>query len=109
MTIHVSSAAADGAVVRAAVTSSRWAAARTPGRVPLTRLARVELRKSFHTRSGQWLLAGLGLAAVLTTGAVIAWAPTSELAYSQFTPAIGVPMTIILPIIAVLSVTSEWS
>ncbi|QNN54728.1 ABC transporter permease [Nocardioides mesophilus] len=77
--------------------------------MPLTRLVRVELRKSFDTRSGRWLLASLGLAAVLTTGAIIAWSPTSELAYSQFTLAIGVPMTIILPIIAVLSVTSEWS
>jgi hypothetical protein len=75
----------------------------------LVRLVRVELRKSFDTRSGRWLLASLGLAAVLTTGAIIAWAPTSELAYSEFTLAIGVPMTIILPIIAVLSVTSEWS
>jgi hypothetical protein len=75
----------------------------------LTRLVRVELRKSFDTRSGRWLLASLGLAAVLTTGAIMAWAPTAELAYSQFTLAIGVPMTIILPSIAVLSVTSEWS
>jgi ABC-2 type transport system permease protein len=109
MTIHVSSAALEGAAVSAAVTPSRQTAARTPGRVPLTRLVQVELRKSFDTRSGRWLLASLGLAAFLTTGAIVAWAPTSELAYSQFTLAIGVPMTVILPIIAVLSVTSEWS
>ena len=80
-----------------------------PGRIPLTRVIAVELRKSFDTRSGFWLLAGIGIAALLTTGAVIAWAPASEFSYSQFTLAIGVPMTIILPIIAVLSVTSEWS
>ena len=35
--------------------------------------------------------------------------PTSEFTYSQFTLAIGVPMSVILPIIAVLSVTAEWS
>lgn len=109
MTIHLSSAAADGAAASAAAPPSLRTAVRTPGRVPLTRLVRVELRKSFDTRSGRWLLASLGLAAVLTTGAIIAWAPTSEFAYSEFTLAIGVPMTIILPIIAVLSVTSEWS
>jgi hypothetical protein len=80
-----------------------------PRRVPLTRVVAVELRKSFDTRSGFWLLAGIGLAALLTTGAVIAWAPTNEFSYSQFTLAIGVPMTVILPIIAVLSVTAEWS
>jgi hypothetical protein len=78
-----------------------------PRRIPLSRIVTVELRKSFDTRSGWWLLAGIGIAALLTTGAVIAWAPASEFSYSQFTLAIGVPMTIILPIIAVLSVTAE--
>jgi ABC-2 type transport system permease protein len=81
----------------------------TPRRIPLSRVIAVELRKSFDTRSGFWLLAGIGLAALLTTGAVIAWAPAREFSYSQFTLAIGIPMTIILPIIAVLSVTAEWS
>ena len=82
---------------------------RTGSRPPLTRLVSVELRKNFDTRSGRWLLASLGGAAILTTGAIIAWAPAEQVTYSQFTLAIGVPMTVILPIIAVLSVTSEWS
>jgi ABC-2 type transport system permease protein len=82
---------------------------RHTARVPLTRLVGVELRKSFDTRSGRWLLASLGLAAVLTTGAIIAWASAEQLSYSEFTLAIGVPMSIILPIIATLSVTSEWT
>ncbi len=80
-----------------------------PRHIPLARLVGVELRKTFDTRSGLWLLASLGIAAVLTTGAIVAWAPKEQLTYSEFTLAIGVPMTIILPIIAVLSVTSEWS
>ena len=78
-------------------------------RIPLTRIVAVELRKSFDTRSGSWLLASIGFAALLTTGAVIAWAPETELTYSQFTLAIGVPMSVILPLVAVLSVTAEWS
>ena len=82
---------------------------RTGTPLPLTRLVSVELRKNFDTRSGRWLLLSLGGAAVLTTGAIIAWAPAEQLTYSQFTLAIGVPMTVILPIIAVLSVTSEWT
>ena len=81
----------------------------TPRRIPLARVVGVELRKSFDTRSGFWLLASIGLAALLTTGAVIAWAPESEFTYSQFTLAIGVPMSVILPIITALSVTAEWS
>ena len=45
----------------------------------------------------------------LTTGAIIAWAPREQFTYSQFMLAIGMPMTVILPIIAALSVTAEWS
>ena len=78
-------------------------------RIPFTRIVGVELRKSFDTRSGLWLLISIGLAALVTTGAVIAWAPTDEFRYSQFTLAIGMPMSIILAIITVLSVTAEWS
>jgi hypothetical protein len=80
-----------------------------PRHIPLRRIVAVELRKSFDTRSGLWLLAGIGIAAVLTTGAVIAWAAQTEFTHSRFTLAIGVPMSIILPIIALLSVTAEWS
>jgi ABC-2 type transport system permease protein len=83
--------------------------ATSPRHIPLTRIVVVELRKSFDTRSGLWLLASIGIAALLTTGAVIAWAPETEFTYSGFTLAIGVPMSVILPIISVLSVTAEWS
>ena len=79
------------------------------GPIPLHRIMAVELRKSFDTRAGFWLLCSIGAAALLTTGAIIAWAPRAELTYSQFILAIGMPMTVILPIIAALSVTSEWT
>ena len=91
------------------VASDRRERVAQPRRIPLTRIITVELRKSFDTRAGFWLLAGIGIAALLTTGAVIAWAPETEFTYSQFTLAIGFPMSVILPIIAVLSVTAEWS
>jgi len=113
MTTAAPTPTVSGAVSATAVHAGHAAAhptsRRTPAPVPLPRLVRVELRKSFDTSSGRWLLASLGLAAALTTGAIIAWAPAAQLTYSEFTLAIGVPMTIILPIIAVLSVTSEWS
>jgi len=78
-------------------------------RVPLSRLVKVELRKMFDTRSGFWLMASVVISAVLATGAVILFAPDDELTYSTFGAAIGFPMTVILPMIAILSVTSEWS
>jgi len=77
--------------------------------IPFSRLVSVELRKMFDTRSGFWLLASVGILATLATGAVILWAPDGELTYGTFAAAIGIPMTVILPVIAMLSITSEWS
>ena len=78
-------------------------------RVPLTRVIQVELRKMFDTRSGFWLIASIAISAVLATGGVILWAPDDQLTYSTFATAIRFPVVIILPLIAILSVTSEWS
>jgi ABC-2 type transport system permease protein len=41
--------------------------------------------------------------------AVILFASDDQLTYSTFTSAINIPMTVILPVIAILSVTGEWS
>jgi hypothetical protein len=78
-------------------------------RVPLSRVTAVELRKMFNTRSGFWLMASIVIASVLATVAVILFAPDEELTHSTFGSAIGFPMAVILPLIALLSVTSEWS
>ena len=77
--------------------------------VPLFRLTRVELRKMFDTRSGFWLMASIVIAAVLSTVATILFAPDADLNYYTFAKAVGFPMTVILPIIAVLAITGEWS
>lgn len=78
-------------------------------RVPLSRVTRVELRKMFDTRSGYWLMASIVIAALGSTVAIILFAPDEDLTYYTFAQAIGFPMTVILPIIAVLSITGEWS
>ena len=78
-------------------------------RVSLTRVTQVELRKMFDTRSGFWLIASIAISAVMATGGVILWAPDDQLTYSTFATAIRFPVVIILPLIAILSVTSEWS
>jgi hypothetical protein len=77
--------------------------------IPLTRIVSLELRKSFDTRSGFWLLASIGIASLLATIGVILFAAADERTFSTFTLATGFPMAIILPMIAILSVTSEWS
>jgi ABC-2 type transport system permease protein len=80
-----------------------------PSGIPMTRLTAIELRKMFDTRSGFWLMASIGITALLATGAVILFASDSDITFNSFAAAIGVPMTIILPMIAILSVTGEWS
>ena len=45
----------------------------------------------------------------MATGAVLAFASESDLTYDSFAGAIGVPMTILLPVVAILAVTGEWS
>jgi ABC-type transport system involved in multi-copper enzyme maturation permease subunit len=78
-------------------------------RISLVDVTSVELRKMFDTRAGFWLTASIGITALLATTATILFAPDDELKYSTFATAIGFPMAVILPMIAILSVTSEWS
>ena len=77
--------------------------------IPTARLARVELRKMFTTRSGFWLLVSIAVLTPVAAGSVVVLAPDSDVTYESFTRASGFPMSLILPIIAILAVTSEWS
>jgi hypothetical protein len=77
--------------------------------IPMHTVMGVELRKMFDTRSGFWLMASIVILATIATGAVILFAPNADITYDNFAGAIGIPMTIVLPIMAALSITSEWS
>ena len=76
---------------------------------PLARLTRVELRKATDTRSGRWLLALIAVIAV--TGALVA-ALTGSDSDHTLRGILGVTAqvtVILLPVLGVLLVTSEWS
>jgi hypothetical protein len=92
-----------------ALDHTRPADSRRQHQIPLRRVAGVELRKMFDTRSGFWLIASIVIAALVATVAVMLFAPDADLGYYTYAKAIGFPMTVILPIIAVLSITGEWS
>ncbi|UFN42632.1 ABC transporter permease [Nocardioides okcheonensis] len=77
--------------------------------IPTARLAKVELRKMFDTRAGFWLMASVGIVSVLATAAVILWAPDGAIDLETFASAIGMPLSVVLPIIAIMSVTGEYS
>ncbi len=80
-----------------------------PSGIPFTRVMSVEFRKMFDTRSGFWLLMSIGILALLASAAVIIFGGDSGITYQNFGTAVGIPMSILLPVIAILSVTSEWS
>ena len=93
-----------------AVPAGRTALGRgSHGRIPTGRLVAVELRKMFDTRSGFWLVTGGAIIAAVATVAIVVFAPDEDLTYSQFAAAIGMPLTVFLPMTAILAVTSEWS
>lgn len=84
-------------------------ARRTGLPIPSSRLVMVELRKMFTTRSGFWLLLSIVVLSPLSAGSVVVFARDSEVTYESFVRASGFPMSVILPMIAILAVTSEWS
>lgn len=82
---------------------------RTTRPISTTRLVKTELRKMFTTRSGFWMLVSIGVLSVISAGSVLVFAPDSDVTYWSFVRATGFPMSVILPMIAILAVTSEWS
>ena len=78
-------------------------------RPPMSRLARIELRKLHDTRSGFWLI----VATTLLTLAVPLIAALTSDPGGQDLPALLTltlfPMGVFLPIVGILSMTSEWS
>lgn len=80
----------------------------TTARVPMGRLLRVELRKLVDTRSGRWLLIIIGLITAAVVTLVLFAAPPQELTYAGFVTATGTPQGVLLPILGILTITSEW-
>lgn len=79
-----------------------------PAPIPFTRLLDVEWRKMFDTRSGFWLLAGVGILSLIASGATIVFGHRDSLTFGSFAQAVGIPVTVILPVLGALSVSSEW-
>ena len=84
-------------------------ARRTARPIPTTRLVKVELRKMFNTRSGFWMLISIGVLSPISAGSLLVLGLNSDVTYQNFVRASGFPMSVILPIIAILAVTGEWS
>ena len=76
--------------------------------VPMSRLLQVELRKLVDTRSGRWLLIAIGVLTAVVITVFLFAAPQEELTYQNFVTATATPQSVLLPILGILTVTSEW-
>lgn len=77
--------------------------------IPLSRLVRVELRKLANTRSGKWLLITIGVITLFVIGIFYLTAKPSERTFFNFMAATNGPQGLLLPVLGILLITSEWS
>ena len=82
----------------------------TAGPTPpsLATLVRVELRKSYDTRAGRWLLITIGLAS-LAVVALALFVPDAPKRFTEHLAITQIPVAVLLPVLGILLVTSEWS
>jgi ABC-2 type transport system permease protein len=77
--------------------------------VPFGRLLKTELRKLVDTRAGMWLL----IAVIATTPLVVAitlfTVAPKDLTYDKLLDFTQTPQKILLPVLGILAITSEWS
>lgn len=81
----------------------------TPKPVPFSRLVRVEWAKATDTRAARWLLALLALS---TVGMMLVpvLVPTSfDQTYASYLQVASIGQVILLPVVAILIFTGEWS
>lgn len=80
--------------------------------VPFGRLVSVELRKMWDTRAGLWLLAITGGLLVLAMGItllVVALNDDVHVSANAFSQIMVIPVSMLVPVLAITSITSEWS
>lgn len=78
-------------------------------RVPFSRLLVVEIRKLTDTRAGMWLLIAIAAITAVVVTIMLFTANAADLTFANFVLATSVPQAILLPILGILAVTSEWS
>lgn len=81
----------------------------THQRPGLGRLARVELRKMVDTRAGFWLQATTALLTIVAVIIVIAAGNATDHEFGQMLAVATAPASVLLPVIGILLVTSEWT
>ncbi|MDM4721540.1 ABC transporter permease [Micromonospora sp. WMMA1363] len=78
-------------------------------RPSMARLTSVELRKLTDTRAGRWLLATIGLIAVAIAVVQLFVLDDAQRTFTGFLAPSLLPVGLLLPVVGILSVTSEWT
>lgn len=75
----------------------------------LGRLTRVEMRKAVDTRAGLWLLVAVGAVAVLAAVLKAVLGHPDQHSFTEVSGAVAEFTSVLLPIVGILLITSEWS
>ncbi len=78
---------------------------------PFSRLVRTEIRKTYDTRSGLWLLISIAIVTALVMVIQLSVAITQDLAlgFNSFLTSTSFSIGFLLPVLGILLLTSEWS
>jgi ABC-2 type transport system permease protein len=77
--------------------------------IPMSRLVRVELRKMADTRAGMWLLIGIAVLAGVVGTIYMITADHPDRSFLKVIAAVAIPQMMLLPVLGILLVTSEWT
>lgn len=78
-------------------------------RPSLARLTEVELRKATDTRAGRWLIVTVAALAVAVVAAQVAFGDPAGRTLGSLVATAQLPISVLLPVVGLLSVTGEWS
>jgi ABC-type transport system involved in multi-copper enzyme maturation permease subunit len=78
-------------------------------RAGLPRLTVVEMRKMIDTRSGFWLLVSIGLVSLAAVTIQLIWGDADARTLAGYFRLCQYPVGILLPVLGILTVTTEWS
>ncbi|MFG2051344.1 ABC transporter permease [Micromonospora sp. NPDC048935] len=82
----------------------------TPVRRPsLLRLSAVEVRKLVDTRAGRWLVITIGLVTAVIVTLQLIYSKEADQTFPNFFVPSLLPVSVLLPVLGILSITSEWS
>jgi ABC-type transport system involved in multi-copper enzyme maturation permease subunit len=90
-------------------TRTPMAASRTFTRPGLVRLTGIELRKMADTRAGFWLMVTTALISVAIVVIQLFAADPPDLNFKNLFQSTLFPVAVLLPVLGILSVTSEWT